>query len=111
MRPRVVGVALVAEKLHHVRDILLAASKCVLRAGIVDADEERLAAKLLRPLLMGMLSLRRRTTHILRRARLGRRSTLVLWRPAVMLRRAALVASIVVSLVALRRPAVVMVVV
>jgi hypothetical protein len=113
---RVVGIALVAEKLHHVRDILLAASKCVLRAHVVDANEQRLASKLLWRLLIGMLGLWRRTTHILWRARLRRRSALVLRRAAVILRRAALIAlilrinALVVSLVALRRPTVVMMV-
>lgn len=65
LRPWVVRVALVAEELHHVRDILLAASKCMLRADIVDPNKKRLAAQLLWRMLLRVLRMCGWTTDVL----------------------------------------------
>jgi hypothetical protein len=42
LRTGIIGVALAAEKLGHVLDILMATTKLILAAGIVDANEEGL---------------------------------------------------------------------
>lgn len=134
LRPGVARIAFVAEELHHVGDVLLAASKRMLGAGVVDADEKRLPSQLSLCILhrvdclvwrTALEALRRPLLIVLRRATLVtlRRTALItsgralvialggsllisLRRTALIpLRRAALISLRRTALIALRRTA------